>query len=106
MTLKGFVLPVVGLSLALGLTACAPRPPVVYGTVEIEQAPPAPQVEVQTAVPYEGAVWIEGHWEWHGRWVWSRGFWERPRAGWVWVPHHWVEAGHHWRYVPGRWRRV
>jgi hypothetical protein len=107
MTLKALGLPVLGMALALGMTAgCVARAPVVYGTVEVENAPPPAQVEVRTTVPYEGAQWIEGHWEWHGRWVWHAGYWERARHGWVWVPHHYVQAGKHWRYVPGHWRRV
>src|SRR5437867_3748601 len=97
-------------SLAL-VASCAPRPygpPIVSGEVVVETAPPPAQVEAVPVAPYQGAVWIEGRWHWNGvRYVWVRGYYERPRPGWVWVPHRWYRGPRgHWHYVPGHWRRV
>jgi len=105
---KLLTIPGLALVAGLGLSACEPAPPPVYGgaVVEVENEPPPVQVEARPVVPYQGAVWIEGHWDWRGRWVWVPGFWERPRAGWVWVAHHWQRWRGRWRYVPGHWQRV
>ena len=108
MSLKRFGFTGLVLSATLGLGACAPTP-VYYGgeaEVEVESEPPAPQVEARPVEPYGGAVWIEGHWYWRGRWVWYPGRWDRPRTGWAWVPHHYQRYGRHWRDIPGHWQRV
>jgi hypothetical protein len=43
--------------------------------------PPPPQAEIVGVAPYQGAVWVGGHWAW------------RPRLGtYVWVPGHWRMA--------------
>jgi len=92
------------------LGACAPVPvgPPVQGEIVIETAPPPTQVEAVPVAPYQGAVWIEGHWHWNGvRYVWARGYYERPRVGFVWVAHRWYRGPRgRWHYVPGHWRRV
>ncbi|HJZ87397.1 MAG TPA: hypothetical protein VKN99_19620 [Polyangia bacterium] len=79
-------------------------PPVAE--VEVELAPPPQQVEAVPAPPYGGAVWIEGYWHWSGvRYIWIGGHYERPRPGWIWVPHRWARAPRgHWRYHAGYWR--
>jgi hypothetical protein len=102
---------IAGFALAAALTGsgCVPARGPVYvasAEVEVEAEPPPPQVEVQPAVPYANAVWIEGHWAWRGRWVWIRGHWEVGRAGWAWLPHHWARRGNHWVFMPGHWQRV
>jgi hypothetical protein len=107
MILKRFVFP--ALLVAATLAACGPPPPVAYpgeAEVVVETQPPVAQVEVRPAVPWAGAVWVEGHWYWRGNWEWIPGHWDRPRVGWVWVPHHWSPVGRHWRYVPGHWARA
>ncbi len=40
--------------------------------------PPPPQVEVYSAAPWPGAVWIAGGWVWrprYQRYVWRHGYW-------------------------------
>jgi hypothetical protein len=80
--------------------------PPAYGAVEVEQAPPPPRVEVQTPMPFAGAVWIPGTWEWNGRgYYWTAGTWSAPRPGFRWEAHHWVRHGRHWAFRPGHWHR-
>jgi hypothetical protein len=71
--------------------------------VDVDVAPPAPQVEVvPEARP--GFVWAPGFWAWRGgNHVWVRGHWIRERPGYHWVPDAWVAAGPRWHYVPGHW---
>jgi hypothetical protein len=53
--------------LLVGNPGCASAPP-----------PPPAKVEVRPAAPGPKAVWVPGHWKWHGR-----------RRGYDWVPGHW-----------------
>jgi len=72
-----------------------------YATIE----PPPLQVEVKPAPPGPKAVWIDGHWKWHGgRYVWVDGHWDKNPKG-AWVPGHWAKKprGHVW--VPGHWKK-
>ncbi|MCM8780245.1 MAG: hypothetical protein NC914_03790 [Candidatus Omnitrophica bacterium] len=39
---------------------------------------PAPKAEIYGTPPYVGAIWVPGHWRWHG-----------ARRGYVWIPGHW-----------------
>jgi len=73
--------------------------------VVVTEAPPPPQVEVIEASPGPDYFWIGGCWEWHGRWIWTRGHYDRrPHAHAVWVPaRHYVSGGRH-VYVGGHWR--
>jgi hypothetical protein len=108
MALKRFGFAGLLLTGLLQVGACGPPGPVYYSgevQMDVESEPPALQVEAQPVVPYQGAVWQEGHWYWRGRWIWYPGRWAAPRQGWVWVPHHWVRAGYRWHYYPGHWRR-
>ena len=78
----------------------APAPIVAY------QPPPAPQVEVVGAPPYQGYFWISGVWVWEGgRHVWHAGHWQAPRAGYAWVPHQWHQVGNVWHLDGGHWQR-
>jgi hypothetical protein len=74
--------------------------------VEIQVAPPPPQVEVVPA-PRVGYVWAPGYWRWNGRrHVWINGRWVGERRGWHWVPEAWVQGPNgRWHLVPGRWVR-
>ncbi len=90
-----------------------PPPPVVVeqpaypvGTeIVVDSAPPAPLVEVVTAPPAVGYVWIPGAWEWNGRWVWAAGRWAYPpRPGAVWVPHHYENRNGVNVFIRGGWR--
>ena len=106
-----------GALLALGLAGCVVAPPhgaVVYdnggyASAEIyaPSAPPAPYVEVQPALPFPGAIWIGGYWNWSGgRHVWTPGHYERPHPGYRWAPHRW-EPGPRggWYLRGGGWIR-
>ena len=74
-------------------------------TTAIQYAPPAPPVETVIVSPGSGYVWVDGEWEWEGRWVWVGGHWMHPpRPGVVWVvgrPWHdhrgWHDEHGHWR---------
>jgi hypothetical protein len=73
--------------------------------IDIDVAPPAPQVEVVPAAR-AGYVWAPGYWGWGGHaHVWHRGYWIRERPGYHWAPDAWVQAGPHWHYAPGHWER-
>lgn len=65
------------------------------------EAPPSPREEHQAA--RAGFVWIPGKWEWHGKWDWTAGHWERERAGKQWRPGHWDRAGSAWVWTEGAW---
>lgn len=65
--------------------------------------PPPPRY---TYVDYRpGYVWIDGHWAWHGRWVWSEGYWVPERRGHYYVQGHWARRGGRHVWVDGSWRR-
>jgi hypothetical protein len=76
---------------------------VAHPAYEVESEPPAPRYEV---VPAErpGYVWVRGYWEWHGRWTWRAGHWERHRGqGYVWNDGYWQRRGNHYHWVEGHW---
>jgi hypothetical protein len=69
-------------------------------------APPTPYYEVQPAIPYVGAVWFSGYWNWYGgRYVWAPGYWGAGRPGYVWHPYHWAPYGGRWNLRAGGWAR-
>jgi len=101
---------------ALSLTACvvAPYPaaPVAYTTpgetyTVAPMAPPAPYVETVPAMPYAGAVWINGYWNWSGgRHQWMPGHYARPMPGYHWRPHRWAPSPRGgWQLHGGGWAR-
>jgi hypothetical protein len=67
---------------------------------------PADEVYVRPAVPYDGAVWIEGDWVYSGgRYVHSHGHWARQRSGRTWVAGSWnhhPQRGYSWHR--GHWQ--
>jgi hypothetical protein len=68
--------------------------------------PPAPYYEVQPVMPYVGAVWFSGYWNWYGgRYVWAPGYWGAGRPGYVWHPYHWAPYGNGWNLRAGGWAR-
>jgi hypothetical protein len=73
--------------------------------VDVDIAPPAPQVEVVPG-PRAGFVWAPGYWDYrdHGH-VWVGGRWIPERRGYHWVPDRWEQRGPHWHHVPGVWVR-
>ena len=68
--------------------------------------PPAPYYEVQPVMPYVGAVWFSGYWNWYGgRYVWAPGYWGAGRPGYVWHPYRWAPYGNRWNLYAGGWAR-
>lgn len=87
-------------------TATVSTAPVQQGVV-VYQAPPPQRavVAVRPAAPINGAVWVDGHWQWNGaQYVWVQGFWLQPRAGAVYVQPRWEQRGRGYVYVEGSWR--
>lgn len=79
-----------------------PPPPRATVVVEVEEAPPQPQVWVTEVRP--GFVFVQGRWHRQGgRWVWHAGHWERVRANQVWVDGRWERRGRGHVWVEGRW---
>ena len=73
--------------------------------VDVDVAPPAPQVEVVPAAR-PGYVWAPGYWDYRaGGHVWVAGRWIGERRGWHWVPDHWEQRGPHWHHAVGYWAR-
>ncbi len=72
--------------------------------VVVTEAPPADRAEGAGVAPGPDYAWVPGHWAWHDRWVWDRGYWMlRPRPGAVWQPGHWDKDARGWVWVPGHW---
>ena len=62
-------------------------------------------IEVRPAIPYAGAVWIDGGWVWRGgHHTQVGGHWDRPRGGREMQPGEWKHGprGNYW--VRGRRR--
>ena len=83
-----------------------PPPPLPVAELVVEQAPPAPRVEVIPAPPSPNHVWIGGVWSWRdGRHVWLAGHYVvRPHPHAVWVAARWEHRPHGWVWVEGSWR--
>ena len=103
-----------GAVLAAGLlmSGCAVVPApvpvaVAAGDVYAPAAPPPPQVEVIPPVPFVGAVWVGGYWNWYGgRHVWVPGRYVRANPGYHWRAHHWEQRpGGGWWLRGGAWVR-
>jgi hypothetical protein len=66
-----------------------PHPPNTTSYIEVPYPPPAAHVEVVPKKPREGAVWVDGDWDWEGnKWVWESGEWVEPPANGYLAP--WV----------------
>ncbi|MDR7333632.1 hypothetical protein [Roseateles asaccharophilus] len=75
--------------------------------VVVDAPPPPQQVEVMPAMPYPGAVWINGYWGWRGgRHHWVPGYYERPRSGYRYEPNRWESRGGRWHLRMGGWIRL
>ena len=94
-----------GLALSAVLAGCATNTPTAG--VLAPMAPPAPQPENVGTAPTAGDVWVAGSYTWTGRqYVWERGRWESPRAGYHYVQRSWVREGDGWREHGGRWEKA
>lgn len=80
--------------------------PEVAPTPVIAYTPPPPAVvEVRSAMPVPGYIWVDGVWLWeNNRHVWHGGHWQSPKPGYVWVPHRWHQEGNEWHMDGGHWR--
>lgn len=76
------------------------------GTIEVQTAPPPPQVEVQGVAPSPRHIWTPGYWHWNGaRHVWVGGHWqEPPQVGMTWEAPKWENRGGRYYFNDGRWR--
>ena len=114
---KTVLLKIVLAAVVLPLFAgCASPPPTNVGSQvatgtdvsgQPTEAPPANQKDVIPACPGSPAQWwfIDGHWDWRGKWVWVAGHWRvRPHPGDIWLPGKWVQQGNVYVWQKGRWR--
>ncbi|MDR3389305.1 MAG: hypothetical protein P4L92_19855 [Rudaea sp.] len=91
------------LCIALGLAAATPMIGSARVFVDIDVAPPAPQVEVVPEARV-GYVWAPGFWDWDGhRHVWVKGHYIREHHGHVWVADSWEQRNGRWHHEPGHW---
>lgn len=78
-----------------------------HAVAVVHHAPPRRVVYVEPGPsPYDGGVWVHGHWTWSGsRYTWVDGHWIRPRRGYVYVQPRWRHR-HDGRYVyhRGHWK--
>jgi len=67
--------------------------------------PPDAVVDVHGVIPGPGYAWVDGYWEWHNRWAWQPGHWERPpRASAAWHRGYWEHGARGYRFHRGYWR--
>jgi hypothetical protein len=87
------------------VTNAPPPPQPAPDQVVVQDAPPPPLVEVQPVAPGPEFVWVNGYYGWWGgRWVWHRGYWNRPPYGrHYWVRDRWDRGPHGYVYVRGHW---
>jgi YXWGXW repeat-containing protein len=73
--------------------------------VVVQEAPPAPIVEVQPVAPEPDYVWIGGYWNWDNqKYSWQAGRYARPpQADVAWVAPSYDSNAH--RYTPGQWSK-
>lgn len=99
----------------LGLSACVVPGPYYgggygYGSgpdVVVDTPPPPPQYEAVPPVPYVGAVWIGGFWDWRGgRHVWVPGRYDHGRPGYIYHQAGWSrDGGGRYHFRRGGWDR-
>ena len=89
------------LSLVAGsmmFNSCGPSK---YTVVEQHVAP----VYERPASPHSEYVWVDGDWRWHGgKYVYSNGYWTKPKAHKVYVTGNWehTNKGYYWKQ--GYWK--
>ena len=71
----------------------------------IQYGPPPPPRETVVVAPGYGYTWVDGEWEWNGRWNWCSGHWAYPpRSGVVWVVGRSWNDHRGWHNEHGHWR--
>jgi hypothetical protein len=74
---------------------------------EIVAKQPPPDIdEVPPDFRPEGAIWINGYWEWEPEtkdYIWISGMWRVPPPDMRWVPPYWTETDGGWQRVQGFW---
>ncbi len=91
------------------LPAAAPpagrEPPVVAGVRAATDGPPPAALADPRGEPGPGETWIDGHWQWTGRWSWVRGQWATPPGpGYAWVPALWTSDDRGFTFHEPFWR--
>jgi hypothetical protein len=88
----------------LGLSAmAAPMLSSARVYVDVDVAPPAPQVEVIPEARV-GYVWAPGYWNWDGHHhVWASGHYIKEHHGHHWVNDTWVQRDGRWHHEVGHW---
>jgi hypothetical protein len=75
--------------------------------VIVREAPPPIIVELRPAPPSVLHIWIDGYWNWNGRYVWERGRWSvPPHEHAVWVAPRYESHEQGYRYAPGHWQEA
>jgi hypothetical protein len=75
--------------------------------VIVREAPPPIVVEQRPSPPSGVHIWIDGYWNWNGRYVWERGRWAvPPHEHAVWVAPRNESHEKAYRYAPGHWKVV
>jgi hypothetical protein len=73
--------------------------------MEVPYPPPAARVEIIPRKPRDGAVWLDGEWQWEGKvWAWEPGGWVLPPTGAYLAP--WVtyrQENGKLLFAPGSW---
>ncbi len=72
----------------------------------VTKAPPPDIDEVPPDFRPEGAIWVNGYWEWEPEtkdFIWISGLWRVPPPDMRWVPPYWTETDGGWQRVQGFW---
>jgi hypothetical protein len=82
-----------------------PHPPNTTSYIEVPFPPPAAHVEIIPPKPRDGAVWVDGEWDWEGKnWAWETGGWiTPPEHGYLapWVTYR--QENGKLLFAPGTW---
>lgn len=73
----------------------------------VDEAPPAPKVEVMGTPPEPGDIWMPGYYVHYAKtgYQWNDGHWELPRAGYHWNAPYWDQFRSKWVFVVGIWEQ-
>ena len=85
--------------MAIFIAGCGPS------SVVVRDRPYPPRYS-QPLAPGPNYIWVSGEWiPRHGRYVYRKGYWVRPRPGhYNYVEGHWQSRRRGWVWIPGHWR--